>query len=67
VARQLKARYGTAVTVYYFDLFDSDCPPLKADSQLPLVIINGQILSSGGKISFPLIRRHLEAAGILPL
>lgn len=67
VAEQLKSRFGTAVTVRYFDLFDPDCPSVPADAQLPLVIINGEVLSSGGKLSLPLIRRYLEAAGIQPL
>lgn len=66
VAGQLKGRFGTAVTVRYFDLFDPDCPPLPADAQLPLVTINGQVLSSGGKLSLPLIRRHLETQGLPP-
>lgn len=65
-AGQLKGRYGTAVSVRYFDLFDPDCPSISADAQLPLVIINGQVLSSGGKISMPLIRRHLETCGLQP-
>lgn len=60
-ARQLKVRYGTAVTVTYFDLFDPTCPPLPTDAQLPLVLVNGEMVSSGGKISLPLICRHVEA------
>lgn len=60
-ARQLKVRYGTAVTVTYFDLFDPTCPPLPADAQLPLVLVNGEMVSSGGKISLPLICRRVEA------
>lgn len=66
MAGQLKGRFGTAVIVRYFDLVDPDCPPLPADAQLPLVIINGQVLSNGGKLSLPLIRRHLESQGLYP-
>ena len=57
---QLTARFGDAVRVEYFDLFDPDCPPLPGGAQLPLVLVNAQILSSGGKISIPAIRRHIE-------
>jgi hypothetical protein len=46
--------------VQYFDLFDSTCPPLPPDAQLPLVLVNGEVLSSGGKISVPLIRKHVD-------
>lgn len=65
VAGQLKGRFGTAVIVHYYDLFDPDCPPLPADAQLPFVTVNGQVLSSGGKLSLPSIRRYLET--IIPL
>jgi hypothetical protein len=64
VAGQLASRFGSAVTVRYFDLVDPDCPPVPADAQLPLVLINGEVLSSGGKLPLPLIYHHLESAGI---
>ncbi|GAB4282789.1 MAG: hypothetical protein Kow0080_36780 [Candidatus Promineifilaceae bacterium] len=64
VAGQLKGRYGTAVTVTYYDLFDPNCPPLPPEAQLPLVLINGEVISSGGKLSMPAIRRHLDALGV---
>ncbi len=57
---QLKARFGEAVEVRYYDLFDADCPSLPADAQLPLVLIGGEVVSSGGKISIPIIRRRVE-------
>ncbi|MCZ7573573.1 MAG: hypothetical protein M5U01_33900 [Ardenticatenaceae bacterium] len=50
----------------YFDLFDPACPPLPAGAQLPLVLVNGDLLSSGGQISMPAIRRRLEALGLQP-
>lgn len=65
-ADQLRARFGDGVRVQYFDLFDPDCPPLPAGAQLPLVLIEGEILSSGGKISVPAIRRRIEALGVTP-
>lgn len=58
---QLKARFGDEVEVKYYDLFDADCPPMQNDSQLPLVLINNEVLSSGGKISVPAIRRKIES------
>lgn len=57
---QLKARFGEAVEVRYYDLFDADCPPLPPDAQLPLVLVEGNVVSSGGKISIPIIRRRVE-------
>jgi hypothetical protein len=46
------------------DLFDPACPPLPPDAQLPLVLVNAEVLSSGGKISVPAIRKRLEAFGL---
>lgn len=66
VARQLYARFGDTVAVEYFDLFDPGCPPVPPNSQLPLVSINGEIVSSGGKISMPAIRKRLEELGVQP-
>jgi hypothetical protein len=65
-ADQLSARFGDRVCVRYFDLFDPDCPALPDGTQLPLVIIEGEVLSSGGKISVPAIRKRIEALGITP-
>jgi len=66
IGSKLQARYGTAVAVTYFDLFDPNCPPLPLEAQLPLVLVNGAVLSSGGKLSMPAIRRHLDALGVQP-
>jgi hypothetical protein len=63
-AGQLVQRFGEGVEVRYYDLFDPDCPPLPPGAQLPLVMVAGETLSSGGKISIPLIRRKLEEIGI---
>lgn len=63
---QLIARFGDHVCVQYFDLFDADCPALPDGTQLPLVMIDGEVLSSGGKISAPAIRKRLEALGLMP-
>lgn len=57
---QLEARFGEAVEVRYYDLFEPDCPSLPEGSQLPLVLIDGEVVSSGGKISIPIIRRRVE-------
>lgn len=60
-ADQLKGHFGEAVDPSYYDLFDSDCPPMPVNAQLPLVLVNGEVLSSGGKISIPAIRRKIES------
>lgn len=65
-ADQLIARFGDSVRVQYFDLFDADCPALPAHAQLPLVLIEGEVLSSGGKISTPAIRKRIEALSVIP-
>ncbi len=57
---QLKARFGEAVEVQYYDLFDPDCPAMHQGAQLPLVLVDGDVLSSGGKISIPVLRRRIE-------
>lgn len=59
-ASQLKTRYGETVRVDYFDLFDPNAPVLPPQAQLPLVIVEGVVVSSGGKISLPAIRRQVE-------
>ena len=58
---QLSRHFDDTVRVDYFDLFDPGCPPLSPEAQLPLVLINGQVFSCGGKISIPAIRKQLEA------
>ena len=60
-AGQLKARFGEAVEVRYYDLFDADCPSMPAGAQLPLVLVNGEVTLSGGKIAVPVIRRKIES------
>ncbi len=60
-AGQLKARFGESVVVHYFDLFDAGCPALPDGAQLPLVMVEDEVLSSGGKISVPAIRRKIES------
>jgi hypothetical protein len=60
-AGQLKSHFNDAVEVRYFDLFDVDCPSMPSDSQLPLVMVNGEVLSSGGKISVPVLRHKIES------
>ncbi|MGB6421378.1 MAG: hypothetical protein WBD56_05955 [Anaerolineales bacterium] len=60
VGRQLRVHFGEAVQVRYYDLFDDDDPTLPPEAKLPLVLVDGEILSSGGKISVPAIRKQLE-------
>lgn len=59
-AGQLRSRYGETMRVQYYDLFDPDCPTLPPDSQLPVVFVDEVLVSSGGKISIPLIRKKIE-------
>ncbi len=61
-AGQLRSRFGDQVRVQYYDLFDPQCPAIPPKGQLPVVMVDGQVISCGGKISIPLIRKYLEAA-----
>lgn len=63
-ADQLGKRFGDSVRVDYFDLFEPGCPSLPEEAKLPLVLVDGRVVSSGGKISIPAIRRHLEELGL---
>jgi disulfide oxidoreductase YuzD len=63
-ADQLTRRFGESIEVRYFDLFDPACPAMPAGAQLPLVLVNGEVLSSGGKIPVPAIRKRIEALGL---
>ncbi len=58
---KLGQRFGALAQVRYFNLFDADCPALPRGAQLPVVLVNGEVLTSGGKISIPAIRRRIEA------
>jgi hypothetical protein len=60
VSGQLRQRFGEAVQVQYFDLFDPACPILPTNAQLPMVLVAGEVLSSGGKISVPALCRRIE-------
>ena len=60
MASKLEAMYGDRVVVEYFDLFDGNCPAIPADAKLPLIKIDGQILTMGEKISIPRIRQYIE-------
>ncbi|MCL4465513.1 MAG: hypothetical protein M1389_05710 [Chloroflexi bacterium] len=60
-AGQLKARFGDAVQVDYFDLFDPGAPPIPPGAQLPLVLAGGEMVSQGAKVSIPAIRRRVES------
>ena len=66
LAAQTSARFGDAVQVHYHDLFDPRCPPLPPQAQLPLVLINGQVFSTGRKVNLSAIHAHLEKLGLKP-
>jgi hypothetical protein len=60
-ARQLKACFGEAVQVKYYDLFDAHCPSVPTGARLPLVLVDNKATISGGKISIPIIRNQIYA------
>lgn len=57
--RQLELRFNSGCRVEYFDLFDPGCPQMPADAQLPFVLIDGKMFSSGGKLNIPAIGRRV--------
>lgn len=59
-AAKLKAYFGDGIRVHYYDLFDPNCPAIPPEGQLPVVLIDGMVISCGGKISIPLIRKKIE-------
>jgi hypothetical protein len=61
---QLAVRFGEAVRIEYFDLLEPACPSLPPDAQLPLVLVDGEVLSSGGKLSIPALCHRLEELGL---
>lgn len=74
VRRQLTARFGPPVSEQYYDLFSPEMdrfPEIVAlvsagQGQVPLVFVDKELLSSGGKVSVPDIRRRLEMLGLVP-
>ena len=60
VSNQLNTRFGEQVSVEYFDLMDENCPPLPEGAQLPVVFLNGNMISNGGKVSVPLISKEIK-------
>lgn len=68
VAQRLQARFGDEVTIDYVDLFSpemaghSDVERAIADGlDLPLVLLDGAVHSSGGKLNVSAIERAVAA------
>jgi hypothetical protein len=59
----MTAQYGGQIEVRYYDLFDESKPELPDNAKLPVVMINGSVISQGGKISIPEINKHLKSLG----
>ncbi|MGE5579935.1 MAG: hypothetical protein ACM3WU_07820 [Bacillota bacterium] len=64
---QLAVRFGDRVIVEYYDLMSPDMdrfPEVLArvgeGAQVPLVYVGSDMLSSGGKVSVPLIAKHIN-------
>ena len=72
IGRSLKGHFGEQIRVEYYDLFTEapDAFPevlelvARGEAQPPLVFVGDELLSSGGRISGPAIRRRLEASGL---
>lgn len=62
-AGQLHSRFGDAVQTEYYDLSEPGCPAIPADAPLPVILVDGEPIDSGGKVSIPAIRIRLEELG----
>jgi hypothetical protein len=68
----LRARFGERVEVEYHDLFSSEMdrfPEVLAlmaggQGRIPLVSVGKELLSSGGNVSIPDMRRRLESLSL---
>jgi disulfide oxidoreductase YuzD len=72
IGHSLKAHFGEQIRVEYYDLF-AEAPDAfpdvlelvaRGEAQPPLVFVGDELLSSGGRVSGPAIRRRLEASGL---
>ena len=63
-ARELDRTFGGAVRVQYYDLFDAECPRLPEGAVLPVVLVGGDPITVGKKISVPAIWKALAARGV---
>ena len=57
---QLQQRFGESVKVKYYELFDPACPSIPPKAQLPIVLVNSEVLMCGVKISVPKIQGKIE-------
>jgi hypothetical protein len=62
-AGQLHNRFGDAVQTEYYDLSEPGCPAIPANAELPVILVDGEPIDNGGKVSIPAIRIRLEALG----
>lgn len=58
---QLTAQFGSIIAFEYYDLFEPDCPELPQVAQLPLILVEGELVINGSKVSIPVIRKKIEA------
>lgn len=74
IGRSLKGHFGEQICVEYYDLF-TEAPDTfpnvlevvaHGQARPPLVFVGDELLSSGGRISGPAIRRRLEKLGFVP-
>jgi len=71
-ATQLAARFGDRVVVEYYDLFSPEMERFpeamaliqRGEASIPAVFVGDRLLSAGGKVSAPAIRKALEALGL---
>lgn len=61
IGSKLDAFYGRQVVIRYYDLLDADTPPLPNQAKLPIVMVNGEVISMGGKILMGLIRKKIDS------
>jgi hypothetical protein len=74
LAAQLAGRFGAQVQTEYVNLFGSGMTRFPEVTALvtggaaspPIVTVDGTVVSAGGKVSVPAVRKTLEALGLRP-
>lgn len=74
MGERLAGRFGAQVQTEYVDLFGSAMTRFPEVTALvtggaaspPIVTVDGTVVSAGGKVSVPAVRKTLEALGLRP-
>lgn len=57
---QLQLHFKDEVEINYYDLFDRQCPTFPKEAQIPIVMVDDELFSAGGKIDIPKLKNYLK-------